>query len=206
MNSYNSSLYYKHYDRGRLIIEKGQIYINEYKEDTCTVIKKLKAISEFGLENYASNIESFLDLGLLEVDCDEKKKILKQLFADSKVALVYGSAGVGKTTLIKHVADYFSNVDKLFLTQTNSAKNNLETRVKAENSTFSTIASFISKNSSVNPNCELLIIDVIWLKSSKDQNSILYCLLVILIKLALLDLVTGLLLSAALFLQNLYMS
>lgn len=124
-----------------------------------TYINKLKAISEFGLEDYALNIESFLDFGLLDVDCDEKKKILKQLFADSKVALVYGSAGVGKTTLIKHVADYFSDVDKLLLTQINSAKNNLETRVKAENSTFATIASFISKNSFVNPKCELLIID-----------------------------------------------
>ena len=81
-----------------------------------------------------------------EVDCEEKKSILKQLFAESKVAIIYGSAGVGKSTLINHVAHYFEDKEKLFLAHTNPATDNLRRRIDADNSKFSTIASFTKKD------------------------------------------------------------
>lgn len=167
--SYNAKLYEKHVNKSKLVIENGQIFLNEYKTDTCTVIKKLLEMSVSGIEGYTSDIDFQMDLDVLDVDCDEKKEILLRLFSESRVAMIYGSAGVGKTTLIKHIADYFSNERILFLTQTNSAKNNLEVRIKREKEdyTFSTIASFISKNSWIRPDCNLLIVD----ESSTVSNS-----------------------------------
>ena len=166
---YNRKLYEKHFDKSKLVIENGQIYLNEYKTDTCTVLKKLLEMSAEGVEGYTHDIEFYIDFEILDVDCDEKKEILLRLFSESRVAMIYGSAGVGKTTLIKHISDYFSNEKILFLTQTNSAKNNLEARIKYDQKdyTFSTIASFISKNSWVSPDCELLVID----ESSTVSNS-----------------------------------
>ncbi|MCH5165516.1 MAG: AAA family ATPase [Clostridiales bacterium] len=75
------------------------------------------------------------------VDSDEKKVILNSLFAKSNLALIYGAAGTGKTTLIKHISNYFANAKKLFLANTNPAKDNLQRQIHVGNSDFSTIAS-----------------------------------------------------------------
>jgi Cdc6-like AAA superfamily ATPase len=133
---YNMKLYEKHVKKSKLVIEKGQIYLNEYKTDTCTVIEKLKEMTISGIEGYTFDIDFMIDLGAVDVDCDEKKDILLRLFSESRVAMIYGSAGVGKTTLIKQVSDYFFKEKKLFLTQTNSAKNNLEMQIKDEQKHF----------------------------------------------------------------------
>ena len=37
-----------------------------------------------------------------EIDSAEKKDVLKKLYSNSKVALVYGAAGTGKTYLINY--------------------------------------------------------------------------------------------------------
>lgn len=75
------------------------------------------------------------------VDSDEKKSMLRRMFVNSDVALIYGAAGTGKTTLIKHIASYFEDSDKLFLANTNPAKENLKRNITAASSSFSTIAS-----------------------------------------------------------------
>lgn len=170
---YNNTLYYKHRALGKLVIENGQIYLNEYKEDTCTVIKKLFEMSSSGLEGYTEDISDFIDIGLIDVDCEEKKDILLKLFAESRVAMLYGSAGVGKTKLIEHISDYFTNKQILYLTQTNSAKNNLEMRIKGENKMFSTVAGFTSESSFIRPKCDLLVIDESSTISNKDMVKVL---------------------------------
>lgn len=54
---------------------------------------------------------------------------LKNAFVNSKIMLIYGAAGTGKTTLINYVSSMMSNHKKLFLTKTHAAKQNLKRRI-----------------------------------------------------------------------------
>lgn len=158
VRKFELSLYWKHRDRNKLVIENGQIYINKYKEDTCNIIKILQKLSDFGIPNYTERVDDWLSTDDYKVDCPEKKKILRQIFAESKAAIIYGSAGVGKSTIINHIAHLFEDEKKLFLAHTNPAVDNLRRRVTAENSIFSTITSF-TKKQMLPTEYDLLVID-----------------------------------------------
>ncbi len=67
------------------------------------------------------------------------------MFSHSKVALIYGSAGTGKSYLINHISNMFASKSRLYLAQTNPAVNNMRRKVTASaNSTFMTISKFTS--------------------------------------------------------------
>src|SRR5450756_3120158 len=106
------------------------------------------------------------------VDCDEKREALTRMFENSRVALVYGSAGTGKSTLINHIAHFFADKKKLFLAQTNPAVDNLKRRVTASNCTFSTITKFLKKQSVIT-DYDLLIIDECSTVNNRDMRDIL---------------------------------
>lgn len=170
--TYNRTLWFGHREKGQLIIANGQIFINGYKDDTCTIIKTLKDFAQTGVKNYSSSVQAWLNSPNHGVDCEEKKEALIQMFANSQVALIYGSAGTGKSTLIDHVAHFFADREKLFLAQTNPAVDNLKRRVTAANSTFSTIAKFLRSNT-VEAEYDLLIVDECSTVSNKDMVALL---------------------------------
>lgn len=172
IEKYNDSLYSGHRPESDLMLEHNQVFINDYKLDTCTVIEKLQEMSESGIENYSDDVELWLLFGDYEIDCDEKKAIITRIFSESKVGVIYGSAGVGKSTLINHVSHYLNDSAKLYLTQTNPAKENLMRKIDAENTTFSTIESF-KHQSSPFTNYTLLVIDECSTVSNKDMVEVL---------------------------------
>jgi ATP-dependent exoDNAse (exonuclease V) alpha subunit len=94
------------------------------------------------------------------------------MFENSKVALIYGSAGTGKSTLINHIAHFFADKSKLFLAQTNPAVDNLQRRVNASNCTFLTITKFL-KNQSTPINYDLLFIDECSTVNNHDMRKII---------------------------------
>jgi len=169
---YNGSLWYGHRPASDLMLEHNQVFINDYKLDTCKVIEKLQELAESGIEDYSDDVDFWLLFGDYEIDCDEKKAIITRIFSESKVGVIYGSAGVGKSTLINHVSHYLNDADKLYLTQTNPAKENLIRKIDAENTTFSTIESFKHQGSSF-AEYKLLVIDECSTVSNKDMAEIL---------------------------------
>lgn len=171
IEKYNNSLWPGHRPASDLMLEHNQIFINDYKLDTCKVIKKLQELSESGIESYRDNVEFWLQFEGYEIDCDEKKDIITRIFSESKVGVIYGSAGVGKSTLINHVSHYFNNEAKLYLTQTNPAKENLMRKVDADITTFSTIESF--KHQGFSTEYKLLVIDECSTVSNKDMVEVL---------------------------------
>ena len=116
IRQYNDSLWFGHRPRSDLMLENNQVFINEYKIDTCQIIKKLQELSVSEIENYYNDVELWLMLDDYDIDCDEKKSIISRIFSESTVGVIYGSAGVGKSTLINHVSHYLNDKKKLYLT------------------------------------------------------------------------------------------
>lgn len=145
VQQYNSRLYVKH--EGRRLIQDGNfLFIQEYEDGTHDIIRRLQAHASSGVDGYTEAVERWLEEAPHDIDDPAKREALKRLFGASKVALIYGAAGTGKSTMINHIATYFNDKEKLFLAHTNPAVDNLKRKVTAQRSTFRTISSHISRN------------------------------------------------------------
>lgn len=169
IKKWNLSLYSKHQNR-RLETYKNHIYIKEYENNTYEIIKQLKGYSSAGIGSYKDSTVSWLQSSSYEIDCEEKKNALLEMFEHSKVALIYGAAGTGKSTMINHISNRFKDAPKLFLANTNPAVDNLKRKVDASNCTFQTIAKFLR---SPDKSHELIIIDECSTVSNTDMINIL---------------------------------
>ncbi|MDE5591749.1 MAG: ATP-dependent RecD-like DNA helicase, partial [Helicobacter sp.] len=111
------------------------------------------------------------------LDSPEKIDYLKKLFTQSRLALIYGSAGTGKTTMIQYISDFFHDRSKLYLANTHTAINNLRRRIKEiENSDFATITAAKSKTTKLKKDLkeyEIVIIDECSTISNADMAAIL---------------------------------
>ena len=170
IEKYNSMLYYKHINR-RLEIYKKFIYMNGYVDDCIKIIQNLRELSSCGVTGYSLSVESWLSRDSYTIDDDNKNSAMHSMFASSHVALIYGAAGTGKSTLINHISNFWSDQKKLFLANTHPAVENLKRKVLANNCTFSTIAKFLHSHD--NTDYDLLVIDECSTVSNDDMRRIL---------------------------------
>tara|TARA_B100000700_G_scaffold196347_1_gene216122 strand:- start:3574 stop:6267 length:2694 start_codon:yes stop_codon:yes gene_type:complete len=171
IRSYNNKLYYKHREHRKLINDMGHVFIAGYERDTATIIEKLKHKATFGIPGYTQAVERWFKDENRNIDDPLKLDALKKLFCSSQVALIYGAAGTGKSTMVDHIASYFNDKPKLFLAHTNPATDNLKRKVNAQNSSFKTIRSHIYSNDITN--YDVLIIDECSTVSNADLLKIL---------------------------------
>lgn len=172
VQTYNSKLYYKHASR-KLEKFKTFIYVKGYVEDTIWIIDKLKELTSIGIKNYTNSVNAWLQDTPHGIDCQNKKESLTRMFENSRLALIYGSAGTGKSTMINHISQFFADREMLFLANTNPAIDNLKRRVMAQHSTFMTIAKFKSSWNEDNTEYDLLFIDECSTVSNADMKAIL---------------------------------
>lgn len=167
VSSYNNKFYFTH--KSQSIVEwKDYFYIESYEENIRAILKEIQRLADKGIENYQSDIEQWLESA--DIDCEDKKVKLRDLFTHSKAVFIYGSAGVGKTTMIKHISLFFQNKKKLFITNTHSALANLKARVESPIFNFYTVAKAIKGNKRL---CDVLIIDECSTISNNDMCEIL---------------------------------
>jgi hypothetical protein len=171
ISTYNDKLYYKH-TRRRLVLDKGHVFICGYEDDTVSIVEKLQEFASSGIAGYTQAVERWLDDTPRGIDDEVKREALKLLFSQSRVALIYGAAGTGKSTMVDHIANYFNDKKKLFLAHTNPAVDNLKRKVTAQNSTIRTISSQIYRNAS-DPEYDLLVIDECSTVSNADLIKVL---------------------------------
>jgi ATP-dependent exoDNAse (exonuclease V) alpha subunit len=129
-------------------------------------------LSTSGIKNYSNSINAWLASPDSDVDCPQKEAVLKGMFMTSKVSLVYGAAGTGKTKLIEHISKFHNERSKLYLANTHSAVSNLRSRITAQNTEFKTIRSFLS-GSRERTEFDILIIDECSVVSNIDMRDIL---------------------------------
>lgn len=171
ISAYNTKLYYKHTER-RLVLDKGHVFICGYENETVSIVEKLQEYASSGIAGYTQAVERWLDGTSRGIDDPVKKDALKLLFSQSRVALIYGAAGTGKSTMVDHIAHYFKDKEKLFLAHTHPAIDNLKRKVTAQNSDFRTINSHIYRKTT-DPEYDLLLIDECSTVSNADLIEVL---------------------------------
>lgn len=137
--------------------EHNYIYMEGYEKNSVEIINILKELSNQGLRGYKESYKFWEETEGQNIVI-EKKEILRKLYETSQVALIYGAAGTGKTTLINYFSDFFSEKKKICLANTNTAVENLRRKIKSRNTFFYTIAEFLSY-SNFDKDCDVLIID-----------------------------------------------
>lgn len=174
---YNGKLYGKfkcNPNNLQLACWKKHYYIEKYENNVVEIIKRLKELTKKGIRNYTNTVNSWLSRHNVSVDSEEKVNALKTLFSDSRVAFVYGAAGTGKSTFINYISHIFGDKDKVYLTNTNPAIENLRRKIDAPNGTFMTISKFLYRKGA-NKDCDIIFIDECSTVSNQDIKDILEC-------------------------------
>ena len=157
----------------KLIIDKNYIYMEGYEKTTEEIIRKLNELTNEGIEGYKESYKFWEENSEYNFNIsEEKKNILRNLYTNSKLAIIYGSAGTGKTTLISSISETFAEYSKIYLCNTNAALDNLKRKIKTKNSEFYTIADFNRKYDNYK-SCNILIIDECSTVSNNDFIKVL---------------------------------
>lgn len=174
VETYNRKLYISEKQQARkLIIKNNHIFIESYKEDTISIIQTIKKLAKSGVENYSNLVNHWLQNTDYQIDSDEKKMALINMFTKSRVSVIYGSAGTGKTTLINHVSHLFNNYSRLYLAHTNPAVSNLKRKIAASsNCEFMTITKFINTKG-LKQDYDILVIDECSTVSNQSMRKLL---------------------------------
>lgn len=143
--TFNSKVWFGHKPDRELRRYSKFIYRQGTENDCLEIYKSLLSLTTSGIKDYQSLIRLWLDQqDESEIDSNQKREVLSNLFTNSHVALIYGSAGTGKTKMIEYINNVFNKGQKIFLSGTNASVNNLELRIGVgEGNTFSTIASYL---------------------------------------------------------------
>jgi len=174
IRKYNDKLYYKHKPDAELKENRGQIYIYGYEQKVVEIIKSIKKLSQKGIKGYSTAVKSWLKEKGDFIDDPIKEKALIEIFENSVVSLIYGSAGTGKTKLIEYITSFFKERAKdpsmLLLANTHTAVNNLKRRIgNIPNTTFGTVKKYSQKKLEI----DILIIDECSTVSNNDMITIL---------------------------------
>lgn len=164
---YNNKLdsYYK--PDSELKVYQDKVYFNEHALSTKDIISDLKTLStkKFNLSDCFNqeNIDLLKGLPLEEIPLEDclKEKVLQNIHKNSQVHVIYGAAGTGKSTLINYISNLLSGYNKIYLSKTNSAVENLRHRVKYSNpnDAFMTVDKFLSTYRRFLPNADLIVLD-----------------------------------------------
>lgn len=148
IKEFNDLLYWKHREYSRIILvrTRDDIYacVKGYVDDYLVIEKKLSNLQSAPNQSFhhlVNNSEILLENRELS---DEKKEILSKMLIESKVCVIKGEAGSGKTFLLSSVIRMCEQLRCLVLAHTNAAVENLRRACNNANIKFLTIEKYCS--------------------------------------------------------------
>lgn len=168
---FNSKLYLPKHEERKIIKNNKYVYINGYEQKTMSILQELSAFTKDGYDEYSDLFSNWEMLTDYKFSDPKKYKICKELFIGTKIALIYGSAGCGKTETIKIISSIFEHKKIVFLAKTNPAVENLKRRIGLDNQNFKFLT--IDKYKKNQQQCDLLIIDECSTVDNYDMNALL---------------------------------
>ena len=166
VSRYNTGIYSGFRPNSELNIYKNYVYNKGHELETVKILLSLKRLSNTASETslcfLPENINSLrVPSEKNPLDDPEKALILQGMFSQSRVHLIYGAAGTGKTTLVNFISKLMSNKQKVFLAKTTSAVENLRRKVCDSNETseFVTVDRFTRNPYYQNSNYDLIVVD-----------------------------------------------
>lgn len=131
INAYNAQLDWWERKQGYSIKqENGFVGIELYEKTTTSILEKLVKFSHSGNKGQRQYNQRFIRNGGIGFSDDPLKiQAVKEAFVESRLLLIYGAAGTGKTTLINYISNLIGGQRKLFLTKTHTALQNLKRRI-----------------------------------------------------------------------------
>lgn len=162
INDYSQYLDKWEQDQGYSIVnENGLVTISAYESITLSILQRLLEFSQTGIKGQKDlNARFIKDHSALFEKVDvSKKKAIKYAFVNSRILLIYGAAGTGKTTLINYISSLMPKSKKLFLTKTHTAIQHIQRRIDnpGSDSDFICIDSFTRR---VNlPDYDIVFVD-----------------------------------------------
>ncbi len=171
ISEHNIRIWSGHKTTRSLIKDKGHVFIREYEDGTVKILEKLRDLANTGIAGYRVAVQQWLAQAAPAPDDQVKVDSLERLFEHSQVALIYGAAGTGKSTMVDLVSRYFHDKNILFLAHTNPAVDNLNRKVNRPGSPFRTINSQLWRNDTTE--YDVLVIDECSTVSNSDMVKVL---------------------------------
>ena len=169
--AFNQRVYWKHTERYIKNFGKNYYVDGDYT-NTKYIIEQLIKSSEKGVIGYSDYAASWISDNEDITNCTEKREILLNMFSETRVKLIYGAAGTGKTFLLNLVAQMFDDKKKLFLANTHPAVDNLRRKVSSQNCSFCTIKKYVSSHQ-MDTEYDILFMDECSMVSNRDMSDVL---------------------------------
>lgn len=170
IEKFNKKLYTSHKQQQRKLGTFGNMLCVNYNVDiTEKILLKLKDYTGTGIENYSNDMEDWIS-SRTDITDEVKKDILRKLYKESMVGIIYGAAGTGKTKVIEYVSEYFSSHSILFLANTNTAVDNLRRRTN-DKFTCKTMYSYLKGR--IHGTYDMIVVDECSMISNNDMYELL---------------------------------
>jgi DNA replication protein DnaC len=171
--SFNQSLYEKFKDKCEIKVEDEYVFINGYENSSYHILSSLISLSKIGLNGYSNWIDSTFSSSAEKEELNEKYYYLKEAFSNSRVFIITGPAGTGKTFFISQLCKRLSSksIHPLLLARTNSAVGNLRATNTQFQNQIMTIDKYLKFKDK--PPANLIIIDECSTVSNENMAGII---------------------------------
>ena len=156
----------------KLGIFKKYLFICENQSNTVQIIRKLMYSTTKGITGYSNQANRWLSLNEGNVRGSEKKNLLINMFQNSKVFILYGSAGTGKSTTISFVLNILGGVRKLCLAPTHPAIDNMKRKINDPTASYYTIRKFLTDDD-IDHEWDIVVVDECSIVNNRDMINLL---------------------------------